>query len=208
MTSATSAPAPSVADPTPDGARAAVVPDVQPQRFRLEAFPPRTDPAASVAGSSLEWRAIPGLHGYEVSADACVRRWITDGKWMRPLPEPKSVPVRMGHNGYLKFNHVRDGKRGTTDLHRAIGLAWLGPAPTPSHHVDHRDGNRGNCLLSNLRWASPSENEKAKRKGGSKTHLAANVRWARHIEGKSYGSISQEFGIDHRSARRYANAPA
>lgn len=154
------------------------------------------------------WAPVPGLPGFEVSQSAKVRRLISLGHAMRALDEPRPVPIRMGHNGYPKFTCVKSGKRGTMDLHRAIGLAFLGPPPSDRHHVDHLDQNRANCVLSNLAWRSPSENSRNRRKFNRSQEFKHLVRWARIIDGKSYGQIAVEFGIDHRVARRYAASPA
>ena len=152
------------------------------------------------------WAPIPGLPGYEVSSLGGARSWRGNGR--KPRSTPKLLCIRLGHNGYLKFNCIKGGRCGTMDLHRAMGLAFLGPAPSPKHHVDHKDQNRTNCLLSNLEWKSPSENQKNKPKRRHVKSLKDAVRWARVIEKKSFGAIAREFSIDHKQARLYAGSPA
>lgn len=152
-----------------------------------------------------EWRAAPGLPGFEVSEAGEVRRWVATSASMAPLAFPKLVPCRLGHNGYRKFNVVKDGKLGTADLHRILALAFLGAPPTAKHHVDHIDGDRTNNALSNLRWVSPRQNSLGKKKLRRKRPLiGAAVKWAREIEGLTYAQIAERFDIDHHSARRIA----
>ena len=47
-----------------------------------------------------------------------------------------------------------------------VVLAFLGPPPFPGAHAAHFDGDKLNNRLSNLRWASPAENEADKRRHG------------------------------------------
>lgn len=47
--------------------------------------------------------------------------------------------------------------RNNYKVHRLICLAFLGPAPTEKHTVDHLDRNRGNNKIENLRWATQKE---------------------------------------------------
>jgi hypothetical protein len=41
-----------------------------------------------------------------------------------------------------------------------IAEAFLGPAPTPKAHVNHKDGIRSNSVLDNLEWTTASGNQK------------------------------------------------
>lgn len=143
------------------------------------------------------WREVPGLPGYDVSYDGLARSRRIKGR-------TKPLTVRVGHNGYLKFNCVRGKVKGTMDLHRAIGLAYLGPAPGPAYHVDHIDTCRTNCHIDNLQWSSPCSNA-ITRRVVRHTALTKQIAYhARNVDGKSYGEIASVLGIDHRSARRFA----
>ena len=44
------------------------------------------------------------------------------------------------------------------DVHRLVALTFLGDPPSSRHLVAHADGNRTNNRVSNLRWATQSEN--------------------------------------------------
>jgi FixJ family two-component response regulator len=85
--------------------------------------------------------------------------------------------------------------------------AFVGPRP-PGAHVAHYDGNRRNNALSNLRYASPQENEADKRRHGTvacgernANHklTAAEVRWARRelAAGRTRQSVADDLGVSH-----------
>ncbi len=152
------------------------------------------------------WAPIPGLPGYDVSSLGRARSWKAMGPGKKTRLEPKLLTVRLGHNGYLKFNCTYDDRPGTMDVHRAMGLAFLGEPPTSSHQVDHMDHVRTNCILTNLEWKTPSENLKNRPPLRRTAEFRHRVLWARVIDKKSYGQIAAEFGIDHKTARDYAAA--
>lgn len=44
--------------------------------------------------------------------------------------------------------------------HVLVAEHFIGKKPTPSHQVNHKDGNKQNNHVSNLEWTTPSENKK------------------------------------------------
>lgn len=59
--------------------------------------------------------------------------------------------------GYLKIQAKTDaGKWTTAFVHRAIALAFV-PNPDGKPTVDHKDRNRQNNVIDNLRWATQAE---------------------------------------------------
>ena len=59
-------------------------------------------------------------------------------------------------NGYFYFDLYENNKRIKIPLHRLVAEAFI-PNPDNKPTVDHKDGNRQNNSISNLRWASYSE---------------------------------------------------
>lgn len=123
---ATSAPAPSAADPTPDGARAAVVPDVQPQRFRLEAYPPRLGAGLRLGPVFLDrprtcWdgqaRHVRRLPGRRAAGWSCRRRTS-----VLSLP-PSTWPGL--HNARASFSPSDDGAQTSIPAPRERGVTRL-----------------------------------------------------------------------------------
>lgn len=104
---------------------------------------------------SVEWRLIPGHEFYEVSEHGDIRRAVK-GKCtypgrLRKLSEDK--------NGYLIFNYQKNGRRINLKSHRCVAIAFIGFPPSKKHEVAHNDGSKTNNHFSNLRWATPKENQ-------------------------------------------------
>ena len=59
-------------------------------------------------------------------------------------------------NGYLVVDLYEGNKRTKVPIHRLVAEAFI-PNPDNKPTVDHKDGNRQNNAVSNLRWASYSE---------------------------------------------------
>ena len=64
------------------------------------------------------------------------------------------------HNGYAYINYITDdGKHIQRRLHRLVALAYL-PNPDNLPIVCHRDNDKSNPSLSNLKWGTVSSNTK------------------------------------------------
>ena len=59
-------------------------------------------------------------------------------------------------NGYLTVDLYENNKSVKVPIHRLVAEAFI-PNPQNKPTVDHKDGNRQNNSISNLRWASYSE---------------------------------------------------
>lgn len=106
-------------------------------------------------------------------------------------------------NGYLMVDLYQNNKSEKVPIHRLVAEAFI-PNPEKKATVDHIDGDRKNNSISNLRWATYSENnsrfetvgvrseaivvtrykEERKKRGGG--HLA----WLDVIEKLEFESIS------------------
>lgn len=65
-------------------------------------------------------------------------------------------PTENKANGYLTLDLYVGNKRTKIPVHRVVAEAFI-PNPDNKPTVDHKDGNRKNNAVSNLRWASYSE---------------------------------------------------
>ncbi len=102
------------------------------------------------------WKQSGTFPSYEVSNDGRVRRLNRGG---RRYPVGYELKPKPHCRGYLVFSLRRDGVEYTMLAHRLVALTWLGQPPSEQHEVAHNDGVRTNNHVSNLRWATPAENQ-------------------------------------------------
>lgn len=103
----------------------------------------------SVTFRTEEWKQIEEFRRYDVS---------TFGRFRSRGTGKTFVPYR-SENGYARINLTKDGKLHNCLAHRVVAKTFLlNPDNLP--YVDHIDGDRMNCRVENLRWASYSQNAK------------------------------------------------
>jgi hypothetical protein len=100
------------------------------------------------------WVVLPDFPNYEVSDQGMVRRV---GGELRRLIQHRS--------GYMQVQVRNDRGPSTKLVHRLVAAAFL-PAVPGCEFVDHRDSDKTNNAVSNLRWVDLSTNSKPKRVRG------------------------------------------
>ena len=101
-----------------------------------------------------EWRQVPGIDAsiLLVSSEGWVRVRTTSKGGIPLLGPPRRGSFSDGTKTF------RVGVGGSTFLvHRLIAIAFLGPAPSSSHTVDHLNQDSSDNRVSNLRWATKSQ---------------------------------------------------
>lgn len=163
-----------------------------------------------------EWKAVVGYEGwYEVSSLGRVRR--TKSYYSTRVGRILKTQMR---SGYPSVSLGR-GKPKHATTHSLVMQAFCGPYPA-GLEVNHRDGNPTNNALSNLEWASKSENAlhgfrigkrlptTGERNGQAKlTEAQAKAILSAPAE-RGHGVLAKQFGIsrqtvsDIRRGRRWA----
>lgn len=95
---------------------------------------------------SEEWKQIVGYQ-YSISSLGRIRNNTTN----------KYLKVHLGLAGYATIGLYRNGVKRTFDMHHLM-MTYFGPKkPSSKHTVNHKDGNKHNFQLTNLEWATNSE---------------------------------------------------
>lgn len=95
----------------------------------------------------MNWRKIDGFPRYSVSDEGQVRNDLT-GRILKAHPD---------RFGYLHLGLSNDDGRKKRYTHRLAAEAFI-PNPDGKTEVNHKDGNKRNCSVSNLEWVTPHEN--------------------------------------------------
>jgi len=117
--------------------------------------------------SGVQYAAIPGFPGYRVGTDgsvwSCRKQQGQRGK-CRAGPvyvisdEWRKLSHRKRSDGYPSVElYVGDGKPHYYRVHTLVLTAFIGPRPA-GEECCHRNGDRADCRLSNLRWGTRSDN--------------------------------------------------
>jgi HNH endonuclease/NUMOD4 motif len=165
------------------------------------------------------WLPVVGYEGlYEVSDAGRIRRvgraarsgngrggGARIGLIQKPQPRP---------GGYLSVQLWKDGKVRNFLVHVLVAKTFIGPAPK-GMEVNHDDGDKSNCALSNLEYLTRADNMKHAYRTGlrvakvpkGETHHAAKLTMerAREIRRRyqprvcTLKMLAHEFGLDHKT---------
>jgi hypothetical protein len=149
-----------------------------------------------------EWRTLDWLPGYEISEDGALRSTIPRYKtYGGHLKGQKSY-------GYLRYcATLPSGAKRYVMAHRAVCEAWHGPPPSPTHHSAHSDGDKLNNHFTNLRWATPAENNAdlvlhgTSARGERNPHAkltwqsVREIRRSRSEKGERVIDLAQQYGV-------------
>lgn len=108
------------------------------------------------------WKPVVGFEGlYEVSSYGRVRtvlHYTKRGNSDHALVKERILKFFLSRKGYYCIKLRKDGAAIHKKVHRLVAEAFL-PNPENKTQIDHIDTNKLNNAVSNLRWATPSENK-------------------------------------------------
>jgi len=165
---------------------------------------------APEAWASIDWDEDlePGV--YEISSHGRLRSYRKQAGGR--LSKPRVLSGNISVSGYPRYKlTLRDGSKRTYTAHRLVAFAFLGLPPTEQHQVAHGDGVPTNNVVSNLRWATPSENLADRFDHGTMTlgtrNGRAKLNEAQVLEirkmfkrGATYREVTSRFAIGHGTA--------
>ena len=97
------------------------------------------------------WKDVPGYEGtYQVSNFGRVKRSFANGK-------ENILQGKTDKDGYVLVVLSRFQKKKFARLHRLVAEAFI-PNPDNKPQVNHKDRNKQNNMVSNIEWATASEN--------------------------------------------------
>lgn len=96
----------------------------------------------------MTWKKIKQNSNYSINENGEVRNNTTNRI---------KKPTLNKANGYLMVTLYKDNNPWKITIHRLLAEAFI-PNPENKPCVDHKDGNRQNNSLSNIRWATYSDN--------------------------------------------------
>lgn len=99
-----------------------------------------------------EFRKLPSTgFRYEVSSDGLLRN-VKSKRYIR------GTIGKEKNNEYVHIRYKMNGKNIHKRLHQLVMEAWGPPSPGPEYVIDHKDRNKLNNNISNLRWVTRLEN--------------------------------------------------
>lgn len=156
-----------------------------------------------VKNRRYEIREVPGFGGhYSASTEGEIfTNWNKNGV--------KRLKGKIMRNGYIQYVLVdNDGKKRHMNGHRIVALTFI-PNPENKSQINHLNGNHTDNRVSNLEWATSSENmEHAYRTGLSskrKIVVAVSEGGKERIRFYSGRKAARRMGINHQTLRYHIN---
>lgn len=117
-----------------------------------------------------EWKRIEEFPKYEVSSEGKIRN-----------KHGNLVGGTLRTDGYTSLTLCNSGTYKRRLLHRLIALAFI-PNPDNKDFIDHINQDKSDNSISNLRWATHSENM-LNRKKDHPDYITEVVRWRVSVPG-------------------------
>lgn len=104
----------------------------------------------------MRWASHPRFPDYIISENCVVIRTVDT---TRSKAGTQLLGRVLKEKNRRQFKLVNaDGVQESVYAARLLAETFIGPAPTSMHQAAHSDGNSLNDVISNIRWATPKEN--------------------------------------------------
>jgi hypothetical protein len=107
------------------------------------------------------WKDIVGFEGYyQISDDGVVKsleRTVKTKTGIRTYGE-RILKQEICNSGYCRVTLAKEGEKHRELVHRLVAIHFI-ENPLNKREVNHIDGNKRNNNVSNLEWATSSENQ-------------------------------------------------
>lgn len=124
---------------------------------------------------SETWKKIQGFERYEVSTHGEIRSlWFKNGKTESKRETPKKLRLRESHNGYLRTTVFNNGKPKSFNVHVVVLEAFVSKRPK-GMQACHKDNDRKNNKLNNLRWDTIKNNHRDMIEHGTRKRPLDNI---------------------------------
>ena len=124
------------------------------------------------------FRSVDGYENHTVSSFGRVKNTKT-GRILKGFDDGR---------GYVIVQLFKDGNRRNHKIHRLVANAFL-DNPNDKLCVDHKDNNKTNNNISNLRFATTKENSQNSKRSNNNTSGHKGVYWHKRVK-KWYAQIN------------------
>lgn len=129
-----------------------------------------------------QWRQLHDFPDYEVSNDGVVRRLTSSPN--NSFKAGHIIKPRLHAKGYIKYSlSMLGGARRTSMAHQLVAVAFLPSAPSDNHILLHKNDNKLDNRVENLRWGTAAENSRDAIANGriqlADRHSSARKPWTR-----------------------------
>lgn len=152
----------------------------------------------------IEWRDIPGFTGYQASETGAIRRKTGYGFFYGKFSKWKT-----SKGTYISTSAISDcGRYRSKGVHVLVCLAFHGLPPSSElrYDVNHKNGNKHDCLPGNLEWMTRSQNlDHAHETGLRKESVAVIlIDHDENIQTRYYslGQLGKQFDLDAKQMTR------
>ena len=143
-----------------------------------------------------QWKDVVGYEGvYQISSygriKSVARKVGCKNGSFRWLPEKIITPL-FAKGGYLNIVGSRKQVRSTLIIHQLVAEHFIGPRPQGCV-IDHIDRNRTNNQVDNLRYVTPSENQRNRKDNKLTAQKVEQI--LKELKELSQSKVAEKYGV-------------